>query len=369
MNFLEKKNNHETIIFKTDEDRTGVTIEKMSDFFGNYIEEMSLSLKENNKFEKITKIPFPDLSILADVIQNVEIAVKGNITLVPDFENLPQEIKAKLKNGVYKIGESRQVDGNLRAVIVDENNKRVKDITLKKVKTSNDNINTLNNISTQLQLKQIYSQLNELKALQTYQLEIDRNRDLIVPFLDAREFVLKAELKADLTEKKELLNEASIKITTAINAIYADLETTSKLFAKESENPLNKLNSNMEKSMKYLVQDLQLVTKYNGIKLQLLDYMEECQYKEQVIKTFKSVLNRFITKPISKKGLSAIELLQNYYPYNKSNMNFWEEFAENVKVISNPSIKQRMMDEIKNNKKYLYTVSVEECENESEKEM
>ncbi len=365
MNFLEKKNKniHKIIIFKTDEDRTGIAIEKMSDFFGNYIEEMSLSLKENNKFEKITKMPFSDLSILAGVIQNVEIAIKGNITLIPDFENLPRGIKAKLKKGIYKIGESRQVDGNLRAVIVNENNERVKDITLKKVKTNNENIDILNNISTQLQLKQIYAQLNELSALQTYQLEIDRNRDLIVPFLDAREYVLRAELISNLNEKKELLNKAHIKITTAINAIYTDLETTSKLFAKELENPLNKLNGNIEKAMKYLVQDLQLVTKYNGVKLQLLDYMEEDQYKEQVMKTFKSILNRFITNPISKKGLSAMELLQNYYPYNKSNMNFWEEFAENVKAISNSSIKQQMIDKIENNKKYLYTVSVEDCEN------
>lgn len=369
MNFLEKKNKNEQeiIIFKTDEDRTGVAIEKMSDFFENYIEEMSLSLKENNKLEKITKIPFSDLSVLADVIKNVEIAVKGNITLVPDFENLPREIKSKLKKGIYKIGESRQIDGNLRAVIVDENNERVKDITLKKVKTNSENIDTLNNISTQLQLKQIYAQLNELSALQTYQLEIDRNRDLIVPFLDAREFVLKAEIETDVNEKKKLLNEADIKITTAINAIYTDLETTAKLFAKELENPLNKLNGNIEKAMQYLVQDLQLVTKYNGVKLQLLDYVGAYKYKNQVIKTFKNVLNRFITNPISKKGLSAMELLQNYYPYNKNNMNFWEEFAENVQVISNPSIKQQMIDKIKNNKKYLYTVSVEECENENKK--
>ncbi len=365
MNLLEKKNNHDIIIFKTDEDRTGISIEKMSDFFGNYIEEMSLVLKENNKFEKITKMPFSDLSILADVIQNVEIAVKGNITLVPDFENLPRGIKSKLKKGIYKIGESKQVDGNLRAVIVNENNERVKDITLKKIKTNDENINTLNNIATQLQLKQIYTQLNELSELQTYQIEIDRNRDLIVPFLDAREFVLKAELKNDFNERKSLLNEADIRITTAIHAIYTDLETTSKLFAKELENPLSKLNGNVENAMKYLVQDLQLVTKYNGVKLQLLDYMEEYQYKEQAMKMFKSVLNRFITNPISKKGLSAIELLQNYYPYNKSNMNFWEKFKENVEVISNPSIKQQMLDKFKNNKKYLYTVSVEDCENES----
>ena len=367
MKRLEEKNkkDKEKIIFKSDEDRTGSDIEKMSDFFSNYIEEMSISMKENSKLEEVAKIPFSDLSILSDVIKNVEIMVTGNITLVPDFESLPYGIKSKLKKGIYKIGESKQVDGNLRAVILDENNERVKDITLKKVKTNNDNIDTLNNISTQLQLKQIYTQLNELRELQTYQIEIERNRELIVPFLDARDFVLKAETKTDLNERNNLLNEADKKITSALNAVYTDLQTTANLFGQKLDKPLNNLNGNVKQSMKYLIQDLQLATKYNGIRLQLLDYIGENEYKEQVMKNFKSVLNRFITNSVSKKGFSAMELLQNYYPYNKSNMNFWEEFAESIQEIANPNIKQQILDKFESNKKYLYTVSVEDCKNEN----
>ena len=42
----------------------------------------------------------------------------------------------KFQKGIYKIAESKQVDGNMRAVILDENDIRVKDITLKRIKNN-----------------------------------------------------------------------------------------------------------------------------------------------------------------------------------------------------------------------------------------
>ncbi|MFR3747312.1 hypothetical protein [Streptococcus sp.] len=45
--------------------------------------------------------------------------------------------KKKLENGTFKVGNSKKIDGNYRAVIVDttKNNVRVEDVTLKKVTT------------------------------------------------------------------------------------------------------------------------------------------------------------------------------------------------------------------------------------------
>ena len=45
----EKEKKNELIIFTTDADRYSNDITKMSDFFENYLEEMSLTLKENNE--------------------------------------------------------------------------------------------------------------------------------------------------------------------------------------------------------------------------------------------------------------------------------------------------------------------------------
>ena len=44
-------------------------------------------------------------------------------------------------------------------------------------------------------MRQMYAKLAEIQEFQTYQLEKDRDRDIIVPFLDARSLVLEAETK------------------------------------------------------------------------------------------------------------------------------------------------------------------------------
>lgn len=45
-------------------------------------------------------------------------------------------------------------------------------------------------------MRQIYAKLADIQEFQTYQLEKDRDRDIIVPFLDARSLVLESENKA-----------------------------------------------------------------------------------------------------------------------------------------------------------------------------
>lgn len=120
-------------ILVTDADTNGYEISKMSDFMGLYAQQLTRSLADSPFVEVVSNIPVADLGIINDVVQHAAVVARGNITLVPDFDSLPAGIKEKLKQGLYSIGDSKQVDGNLRAVIVDENGVRVKDITLKKV--------------------------------------------------------------------------------------------------------------------------------------------------------------------------------------------------------------------------------------------
>ena len=91
-----------------------------------------------------------------------------------DFDNLSEKTKKNLEKGTFKVGDSRKIDGNYRAVIVDttNNNVRVEDVTLKKVENTKDNTKETStaDISTQIQLKQIYDLLLDMKASQDYQL-------------------------------------------------------------------------------------------------------------------------------------------------------------------------------------------------------
>ena len=359
--------NKSLMIFKTDDDRYGRDITAMSDFFDGYVQQMSLALRKQSRLELVPEIPVANLGIINDVIHQADVIMRGNITLLPDFENLPPDIKSKLKKGLYTVGESKQIDGNLRAVILDENGVRVKDITLKKVINDSGNIETARSIGNQLQMRQIYAKLADIQEFQTYQLEKDRDRDIIVPFLDARSMVLEAENKGSEEERVLLLREADGRIRTALNAIYADVQTTSKRFARNTNLPFLQFSNQLNRYMEYLTSDFQIASKYVGVRMQLLEYMGDAKTAKMVLRQYQQVMYDFLTKPVTRKGLSTAELMHDYFPYDKTNMNCWYTFSKEMRPALELGIRTL---ELSINGEYendVYIVSVED-DNNGEKE-
>ena len=355
------------ILFKTNIDRYGRDITAMSNFFDLYVQQMSLTLREQSTLEIVSELPVANLGIINDVVHQADVIMRGNITILPDFDSLPPDIKSKLKNGLYTVGESKQVDGNLRAVILDENGVRVKDITLKKVINDSGNIETARSIGNQLQMRQIYAKLADIQEFQTYQLEKDRDRDIIVPFLDARELVLEAENKESIEERLLLLKEADGKIRTALNAIYADIETTSKSFARLTNIPFLQFGNQLNRYMGYLTSDFQIATKYVGVRMQLLEYMGDTKTAKLVLQQYQHAMYDFLTKPVTRKGLSTAELMHDYFPYDKTNMNCWYTFSKEMRPALELGIRTL---ELSINGEYdndVYLVSVEDV-NDGEKE-
>ena len=352
------------VIFKTEVDRYGRDITAMSDFFDGYVQQMSLALKEQNSLELVSELPVADIGIINDVVHRADIIMKGEITLLPDFDNLPADIKTKLKKGIYKVGDSKQVDGNLRAVILDENDVRVKDVTLKKVLNNPGNIETARSIGNQMQMRQIYAKLADIQEFQTYQLEKDRDRDIIVPFLDARSLVLEAETKKTEEERVLLLKEADGKIRTALNAVYADIETTSKSFARRTNIPFLQFGNQINSYMGYLTSDMQIATKYVGVRMQLLEYMGETDTAKSVLQQYQHVMYDFLTKPVTRKGLSTAALMHDYFPYDKSNMNCWYSFSKEMTPALESGIKTLELSMSGSYNNDVYIVSVEDIDDE-----
>lgn len=352
------------IIFKTDLDKYGQDISMMSDFFDGYIQQISLVIREKSEIEVITELPVADLGIINDVVHQAEVIMKGNITLLPDFDNLSPDIKSKLKKGIYSVGESRQVEDNLRAVIVDEEGTRVKDITLKKVVNNPDNIDAVRSIGNQLQMRQIYTKLSDIQEMQSYQIEKDRDRDIVVPFLDARMLVLEAEIKDDWEDRLRLLKEADGKMRTAINAVSRDIETTSKWLAKSVKNPFHDFSNKMDTYMGYLTSDLQVMTKYVGVRMQLLEYVGDRKTAETVLQSYQHTMHDFLTKPVTRKGLSTVDLMQDYYPYTTENMNCWLKFSEEMTPALETSIKNLELSMNNDFSREVYIVSMEDINDE-----
>ena len=356
------------IIFQTEADRYGRDITAMRNFFDGYVQQMSLALREQSGLEAVLDLPVANLSIIGDVVRQADIIMQGNVTLLPDFENLPVEIKTKLKKGIYTIGDSRQVDGNLRAVVLDENGVRIKDITLKKVLNNPGNVEAARSIGNQMQMRQIYAKLADIQEFQTYQLERDRDRDIIVPFLDARSLVLEAETKDSEEERLYLLREADGKIRSALNSIYADIETTSKSLARRTSIPLLPPGKASNRYMAYLTSDMQIATKFVGVRMQLLEYMGETKTAQSVLQQYQHVMYDFLTKPITRQGLSTADLMHNYFPYDKSNMNCWYSFATEMKPALESGMRtlELSMSGNYSNSNAVYIVALEDVSNEEE---
>ena len=352
------------VIFGTEEDRTGNNILKMSNFFDGYVQEMMLSIRDFSPLKDITQLPIADLSIIGDVINQADVISQGNVTLLPDFDSLPSDVRTKLKKGIYSIGKSKQIEDNLRAVILDENGVRIKDITLKKVISNPGNIEAMRSIGNQIQMRQIYEKLSEIQELQTYQIQRDRDRDIIVPFLDARDLVLEAATKKSEEDQIRMLKVADDKMRTAINSVYTDIETTSKSFAKKVGTPFGYFNKTPNTYMEIIAEDLQIVTKFVGVRLQILEYLGERKTAKLVLENYYSNILSFIEQPISKKGLSASMLMQNFFPYNVSNMDFWYNFSIEMKPMLEKNLEQLRLESTELDGNEVYFVSVEDSRNE-----
>ncbi len=348
-------------IFLTEKDRTGLKIEEMSNFFDSYIDQLSLNLKKSDNWTPVSDFPVADLGIINDVIHQAKTLIQGNVTLVPDFENLPVDIKTKLKKGIYKIGDSKQVEGNFRAVILNENNVRVKDITLKKILNTSGNLETIRSISNQLQMRQIFEKLSDIQEFQLYQLEKDRNRDIIQPFIDARTSIVEAE---DIESNKnyiDILNEADQKILSALNAIYLDMNTTKDYLAKCTGFP----HRNKRKEyMGFLTKDILIATKYIGVRMQLLEYLNEKQKAKKALQYYYQVMYDFLTEPITKNGLSAVDFMQSYFPQNKTNKDCWYQFSNKMKPALESCIKELKADIAPENN--VYIISMENVADEEQ---
>ena len=344
--------NNSLAILITEEDKTGRDIAKMSNFFDGYIQTLSTQIKTNSSFEAIHAIPTIDVGIINEVLNHAEMLMRGNYGYIPDFDSLPAEVRSNLKKGLYTIGESRQVEGNLRAVILDENGVRVKDITLKKVLNNPGTVDTVRNMANQVQLRQINAKLGMIQELQSYQIDRDRDRDIIVPFLTARDYILRAQTAGNLEDRKTYLLKASDELTRAINSVYTDIETTSKWLSRLTAFPLFQITPVIHGHIGRLTQDLQLATKYVGVQMQIFDHIGEKENSLLELKKYRMVMHDFSHKAINRKGKSTLMLMQDHSPYDDETRDCWHKLSIDMEPFL--QLEQNPLEEI-------YLVSAEDA--------
>ena len=343
----------EVHILVTEEDKTGEDILAMSDFFGGYVRQLTDAIRTNAVTTYVSNIPFANIGIIGEVVQRAEVISQGNTQLLPDFDSLPKDIREKLENGIYKIGESRQIDGNLRAVIVDETGTRVKDVTLKEVNINQGTLEASRSITNQLQMKQIYAKLDTIQEMQSFQITRDRDRDIKVPFLDARYYILKAQ-SGNCTDKEreEYLKKAADKLLSAVNSVYTDLTTSTEHMLKLTRFPIFQRKDQIRVYIGFLSEDIQVVTKLVGLRMQVLDYLGDTDGAQIEMSRYQRVMADFFSKALPNRGYSAATLIHLNYPYNLENRDCWYQLSKDLK----PILEAKQDD----GKEHMFLVSVED---------
>jgi hypothetical protein len=345
----------ELCILVTDEDINGENILAMSDFFSGYLNQLKTEMRTNGTLEVMSDIPIADFGIIADVINHAEVISHGSTQLIPDFDNLPTDIKEGIKNGKYSIGESRMIDGNLRAVIVDKSGTRVKDITLKKIHINPGTIETTRSIANQLQMRQIYSKLDSINQMQVFQIARDRDRDFKVPFLNARFHILKAQKCNSKKERYKHLEQAADYLLTAENNLYTDITTSTNLLTKNTRFPVFRKRQAINDGIGYISEDLPTLTKIVGLRMQILDYIGDSDSTKIEMERYQRAMTDFFTTPLQNRNYSAAGLIHSVYPYNTDNKDCWYQLAEEMSSTLK-SIEMKSTDQV-------YLVSLEEDEN------
>lgn len=348
-------------ILRTKEDWDGFEILKMSNFLMTYTGQLSSGVETNFNKEYLNTIPAGDIAIINDALKTMNIMAFGKNDYVLDFDKLPKDIKEKLNDGVYKVGESRQVDGNYRATIVDENGQRVKDVTIKKgEKIGLDN--AFNDYLKQVQLVQLNKKVSETYELQKYQIESDRKNRIVKPFLDLRDKIKEAEnsLGEEKTKRYEEANDLSKSI---FNAIKVDIENTGthlrdlaslsglSYIINEIQSLISGANNNIDTYTRYLSEDIQFYNKLLGIYLYVCDRLKNEQAKKDAIKDYENVL-AWLAINKDSCGNTITMLLQENSNRKIYKNDFWYNFQEDVKIINDQ--KQITI------KKPMYYLSVED---------
>lgn len=310
-------------ILITDADKYSGDIREMSDFFGIAFNEVKNYMCDNSSVIDV-KIPISELGVINCIYDGVATIAGEKTSYVLNFDALPKVVKEKLDSGDYVIGESRQVDGDFRAVIIDKETKlRVKDVTIKKqneaISGKVANPNALNNLFVQAQLKQIIEKIDYISTMQDYQIKSDRNRFLIDPFLNARDEIRSAQEIEDKDHQRKKLENAIVFLNDVSNAAFQDSLISAQKIVENKAGLFFGAEKTLRAFMGFVAEDWFFFSKAMSLKLVIYNYLENYIECEHIMKDFLFKSHEFCNKKFSNNKYSYAMYINMVAPYSSQN--------------------------------------------------
>lgn len=319
-------------IFATEEDKNSTDLLEMSNFFELFIDDIGDNL--HNFYQWDTVIDFGALlgRLAAAIKAGFDINDMG--VMVADYSHFSKEIIDGLKKGIYHIGESKEVAGNMRPAILDKDEHIVKWFTMKKAVNPKEMLSDVGSLSMQNSLRQISSELKGISQDLKYEIEFNRRQALSLPFINARTKFLNAINNPQ--NKVKYLEEADTYLLEGLNALYADIEAEAKRLGDSDLKPnQSKIKEFFIGSLKYaddilgrINEDMLMIPKYVAVEVYLLKHLERYEDAKAVLGQYKYHLDKMANTPLLGSEYTAAEVIHELYPYHKDNRDFWLEMPQ-----------------------------------------
>ena len=307
-------------IFETEEDKRGTDLLAMSNYFDVFVSKIDTSLDQNGKWEVVADASGLLGQIAAAIKSGFDLS-KINM-LVADTSHFSKEIVDGLKEGIYHIGQSKEVAGNLRPAILDENERLVKFVTLKKAINPSEILTDMSNLSMQLSLKHISAQIEDVgRDIQGIS-EFVRREALSNKFIYARDKIMSAA-SASMDKQEQFLLEADTYLMEGLTDLYADVNAEVQKLS-ELSGPFRSLKA-ADTILTHINEDMQMIPRYVGMRVYLFNLQRNTTEANRVVGDFRYHLEKLSETKLEEGKYTALEMIHRYYPNSENDTDFWLE--------------------------------------------
>lgn len=319
-------------IFLTEEDKNGTDLLEMSDFFKLFIDDSYEKLHSFYQWENT--IDFGALFGRLAVAMKAGLDINDMGIMVADSSHFSQEIIDGLKKGIYHIGHSKEVAGNLRPAILDKDKHIVKWFTMKKAIDPKEMLSDVSSLSMQNSLRQISSELKGISQDLKYEIEFNRRQSLSLPFINARTRFLSAINNPK--DKNKFLDQAESYLIEGLNALYLDIDAEVKRLGESDLKPnQNKIKEFFVGNLKYaddiighINEDLLMIPKYVAVEVYILHHLKRYEDAKDVIEKYRYHLDKMTNIALPDSEYTATQVIHDLYPYKKENVDFWLDMPQ-----------------------------------------
>lgn len=307
-------------IFIDEEDNKGTDLLAMSDFFEVFIGKIEVEMGSDTAWEVFHNIEGFIGEIAAAIKGGFDISKMG--MLVADYSHFSQDIIDGLKEGIYHVGQSREIAGNLRPAILDENEHLVKFFTLKKAVNPSSVLSDISTLSMQASLQRISSQIEDIGRDVKRMIDFTRREALSNKFIYARDKIMLATTASE--EARGLyLREADTYLMEGLIDLYSDVNAQVKALA-DIKGPFASVKA-IDSILSYINEDMQMIPRYVGLRVYLFNYRGKADDANRILGEYRYQLQTLSERKLGDGKYTALELIHENYPYDEGNVDFWLE--------------------------------------------